>query len=642
MSKALGKRIRVGDVEVRYWEEGVGESVLLIHGLGASIETWEPTLPVLAKRHRAIAVDLVGFGYTDKPAARYTVDYLVDFLCNFMDTVGVDRAAIVGHSMGGALALRMAIRHPQRVGKLVLVDAAGLSGKASLPQRLLSLPLVGELFLSPKREKTRAALLPFFFDKTLLTDAFVELNYYLISQPGARRAYLSTVRNLASITGPRRSVLDGITERLEEIKVPTLVIWGSEDELVPVAHAEEARERIKGARIRILPACGHLPMLEQPAAFTGMVADFLAGGESPGREAARRQSYLEGVLAAAPDAIVTMDIEHHILEWNAGAERLFGYTRDEVAGRYIDPLLTDSAKREEATDLTQQVIRGEEVLPFETVRLRKDGTSVHVIVAGSPIFIADELVGAVAVYTDVSALQRVQHDLLQRNRDLDAFAHTVAHDLKGPLSNIYGYARVLEQTLSDSIDPVAADCTDAIAQSAYRMNASIDALLLLAGLRDHEIVPEPLAMGEIVAGALERLAYTIQEAGAQVELPETWPVALGYGPWVDEVWTNYLSNGLKYGGNPPRLTLGSGPASDDKVRFWVHDTGGGLSQEEQDKLFQPFTRLAQVPTEGHGLGLSIARRIIERLGGDVGVESTPGQGSTFYFELPGVQAQTKS
>jgi signal transduction histidine kinase len=128
---------------------------------------------------------------------------------------------------------------------------------------------------------------------------------------------------------------------------------------------------------------------------------------------------------------------------------------------------------------------------------------------------------------------------------------------------------------------------------------------------------------------------------------------LGYAPWVEEVWANYLSNGCKYGGTPsaaPRLELGGDllpilPAGDGQdgsmVRFWVHDSGDGLTSEQQNRLFTPFTRLDQARARGHGLGLSIVRRIVEKLGGQVGVESNgaPGQGSTFYFTLPAAPPQ---
>ncbi|MBN2389779.1 MAG: HAMP domain-containing histidine kinase [Anaerolineae bacterium] len=125
----------------------------------------------------------------------------------------------------------------------------------------------------------------------------------------------------------------------------------------------------------------------------------------------------------------------------------------------------------------------------------------------------------------------------------------------------------------------------------------------------------------------------IDEKQAHLILPESWPVALGYAAWVEEIWANYLSNALKYGGDPPQITLGW-EALDTGFRFWVQDNGAGLTAEEQARLFSPFTRLDQVSVKGHGLGLSIVQRIGEKLGGQVGVESAPGQGSTFWFTLP--------
>jgi len=275
VSHKLDRYVHVDSVRARYWELGAGAPVLLIHGLGASVETWEETLRVLAKTHHVYAVDLVGFGYSDKPAADYTVDYLVDFIRGFMDVAGLEQATLIGHSLGGALVLRLAILHPDRASKLVLVDSAGLSRKVGLGLRLASLPLVGELLLRPSPEKTRQALKPFFHDPILLTGAFVDLNYDLITQPGAQAAYLSTVRSLASVFGARRHIGDGIIARLEEIRVPTLVIWGAQDAIVPVAHAEIARDRIANAQIHILPECGHMPMMEKTEEFHRLVGRFL-------------------------------------------------------------------------------------------------------------------------------------------------------------------------------------------------------------------------------------------------------------------------------------------------------------------------------------------------------------------------------
>jgi len=115
---------------------------------------------------------------------------------------------------------------------------------------------------------------------------------------------------------------------------------------------------------------------------------------------------------------------------------------------------------------------------------------------------------------------------------------------------------------------------------------------------------------------------------------------LGHAEWIVEVWANYLSNSIKYGGQPPRVKLGAEVQPNGMVRFWVRDNGPGLSPEEQARLFTPFTRLDQVRAKGHGLGLSIVRRIVEKLGGQVGVESQIGQGSSFFFTLPGEVSPT--
>ncbi|MCJ7736444.1 MAG: HAMP domain-containing histidine kinase, partial [Anaerolineae bacterium] len=226
--------------------------------------------------------------------------------------------------------------------------------------------------------------------------------------------------------------------------------------------------------------------------------------------------------------------------------------------------------------------------------------------------------------------------------DLDAFAHTVAHDLKGPLSNIFGYASVLEQELPPDADETLSDGITVIARSAQRMGNIIDALLLLAGLRGAEVELEVVDMGSVVDDVLQRLAYVVTNYDAQVVLPERWPEAVGYGPWIEEVWANYISNALKYGGTPPVVELGAETMPEGMIRFWARDNGAGMTEEEQAQLFAPFTRLAQVKVQGHGLGLSIVHRIIDRLGGDVGVRSTPNQGSEFYFCLPDSRYEVQS
>jgi two-component system, sensor histidine kinase and response regulator len=161
----------------------------------------------------------------------------------------------------------------------------------------------------------------------------------------------------------------------------------------------------------------------------------------------------------------------------------------------------------------------------------------------------------------------------------------------------------------------------------------------LATIRGQKEIPfEPLYMVVWVQAALDRLEMFIAECQAEISLPESWPQAIGYGPWVEDVWANYISNALKYGGHPPKVTLGADLLETGIVRFWVKDNGAGLKPEEQQRLFQEFERLDRTRAQGHGLGLSVVRRIMERLGGEVGVESVVGSGSLFYFTLPAVTA----
>ncbi|NDJ34660.1 MAG: GAF domain-containing sensor histidine kinase [Chloroflexi bacterium] len=215
--------------------------------------------------------------------------------------------------------------------------------------------------------------------------------------------------------------------------------------------------------------------------------------------------------------------------------------------------------------------------------------------------------------------------------ELDAFAETVAHDLKRPLGVLYGYANLLLD--AQLTEEERYDFANKIVVTAERMEDIINSLLMLASSHaDVEILPVNMAM--CVDVALSELEPLILNRGAHITQPDAWPRVLGYGQWVTAVWANYISNAIKYGGEPPRIELGATAANDDMVQFWVSDNGIGLTPEQQTQLFTPFVRLDHTNSDGHGLGLSIVRRIVERLGGKVGVTSQPGEGSVFSFTLP--------
>ncbi len=241
----------------------------------------------------------------------------------------------------------------------------------------------------------------------------------------------------------------------------------------------------------------------------------------------------------------------------------------------------------------------------------------------------------------IEALRGQAHQLQARNEELDAFAHTAAHDLKNPLGIMVGFATALEDQYVTLEPGEMVRYLRIIAQNGRKATNIIDELLLLAGVRTTEVKMHPLDMASIVGEAQARLTDLVQEYQAELIAPQQWPTAMGYAAWVEEVWVNYISNAVRYGGRPPHMELRfSILEKESEIRFWVRDNGLGISLKDQSRLFTPFTQMHQVRTEGHGLGLSIVRRIVLKLGGQVGVESQVGQGSTFYFTLPAADPQS--
>lgn len=229
-------------------------------------------------------------------------------------------------------------------------------------------------------------------------------------------------------------------------------------------------------------------------------------------------------------------------------------------------------------------------------------------------------------------LEEKNGELQQQNQELESFGHTVAHDLKNPINAIINYTEMLKEDFG--LEGEVYVLLEKIEQAGHKMTDIISSLLLLASSRKQSVDMEIIEMSDVIHQVLQRLAHMSEEFDATIETPHNWHKAVGYAPWIEEVWTNYLSNALKYGGRPPHVELGSTELEDGNIKFWIKDNGDGLDEEEQSHLFVPFTRISQVRVEGHGLGLSIIQRIVERCNGFVGVESEKGQGCTFYFTLP--------
>lgn len=339
------------------------------------------------------------------------------------------------------------------------------------------------------------------------------------------------------------------------------------------------------------------------------------------------------ILQNMPSGVLILDNRTQILDLNPTAERILQQSRGEVVGRTPAAALL----RQPALQAQLQAT----LLSATDTELEAAG---HIYALQSTPFTNPwgRSLGRIILFHDVTqskqseaTLRHYATELEAQNRELEAFAHTVAHDLKNPLTTLNIYPQLMEQTVDWSPEKIQRYAYQ-IAQIGKKMTTLIDALLLLSSVRQQTTVAiQPLDMASIVAEALARLQDEIQATGATVTISaQPWPAALGYAPWVEEVWLNYLSNALKYGGVPPRITLAAAPQSQTgNLRFWVQDKGTGLTPAQQAQVFAPFTRF-QTQREGYGLGLSIVARIIERLGGTVGVESAVGGGSIFYFTLP--------
>ena len=240
-------------------------------------------------------------------------------------------------------------------------------------------------------------------------------------------------------------------------------------------------------------------------------------------------------------------------------------------------------------------------------------------------------------FTEVEVVRSVKARMEKKDLidELDAFAHTAAHDLKSPLGTLSVRLELVARAVQQGQREPALKHLQNASASAEQLSAIIDELLLLAGVRHQSVEVECVDMQALLGEAMDRVSALLTKTEAAVTLPSEWPLVAGHGPWLVHVWTNLLANAAKYAGPRAQITIGSEVLlGGQRVRYWVQDRGPGLSAEACQQMFTPFTRLSKIRAKGNGLGLSIVRRIIEKMKGSVGVESAEGQGSRFWFELP--------
>lgn len=335
------------------------------------------------------------------------------------------------------------------------------------------------------------------------------------------------------------------------------------------------------------------------------------------------------LLEVAGDSVFVIDPQtKQILETNTNAARRLGYGYEEIL---TIPYSEIEIRSPDHSEMWHSELSQTEV--YECVLRGKDGSEI-------PVEVSSRMVrhqGGAALLNfarDISRRKQAEDEREQLIIELDNYAQMVAHNLKNPVALLMGYTEMLVDDFRSLNEAELEEQLGLIYNASIKMRNIINDLLLLASIRRiSEVDTEPLNMAAVVEEALSHLTLKIEESKVVIHQPDMWPQAVGYAPWVEQVWANYISNAIKYGGAPPHIDLGA-TVQDDLVIFWVRDNGTGISEDNQKRLFEQFARFDKARAEGHGLGLSIVKSIVNKLGGAVGADTTPGQGSTFYFTLP--------
>jgi PAS domain S-box-containing protein len=387
-------------------------------------------------------------------------------------------------------------------------------------------------------------------------------------------------------------------------------------------------------------------------------APIVVGGEQVGLYAIysdvsdlqRQRRYYEALFELSPTAIATVDQNVNVTAWNAAAERLFGYSREEAVGRNLNDLVahTDDL-RAEGAELDRETELGE--IRRITRRLRKDGSLVDVDLRAAPMVIGGETVGLFCLYHDISELQRARREAEAATEAKSAFLATMSHEIRTPMNAVIGMTELM---LGTRLDPEQRSFADVIRTSGEALLSVINDILdfskIEAGRLDLEL--HAFDLRECVESAMELVAPTASEKAldlAYLLAPAAPEALVGDAARLRQILLNLLNNAVKFTEQGEIvLTVDAEPLAQDdeserrhRVHFSVRDTGIGIPPERIETLFESFTQLDASTTRrygGTGLGLAISRRLAEAMGGSIWVESSAGEGSTFHFTIDAEEA----
>ena len=281
MNVAVEKQdVEIDGLPIRYLAAGEGPPLVLLHGAGDNTLDWKWVMPHLTATHRVYAPDLPGSPDSTRPAADYSPAFFERFVVGFLDALEIGPATFVGNSLGGLIALRLALSEPERAGALVLVDSAGLGREVNPAFTSVNIPGLSEAAMpfwrtpvgAYQRAWGRTALLFAHSPGTVPREWLAEQCRLALS-PGYLEAHTTVLRALVSPLGQREVLVD----RLPSVKIPTLVVWGTRDRVFPASQAREAVTRLPEGSLALIPDCGHMPHVECPDRFLGVLGKFIDG-----------------------------------------------------------------------------------------------------------------------------------------------------------------------------------------------------------------------------------------------------------------------------------------------------------------------------------------------------------------------------
>jgi PAS domain S-box-containing protein len=342
------------------------------------------------------------------------------------------------------------------------------------------------------------------------------------------------------------------------------------------------------------------------------------------------------------DGMLVADASGMIVDANDAFYHMTGYKAGQIIGKQADSFFSgidiDTAKFSDENDYA-----------IETQIPLDSGPEDIEVKYHSITDSNQKLLGGIYMLTNITTRKMIldaiadsnkrrKFELIEKEKlilDLDAYARSVAHDLKNPLCTMVGLADLIRERLVANDIKDMEELIGIVGEQSRKMIRIIDGLLMLSRIRKEDIVKTPIRIGEILDEVFKRLEGEITRYNAVIEKPDSWPLVMGHPMWIEEVWVNLLSNALKYGGNPPVIKIGCDKTESGAYRFWIQDNGNGLPGSSLKKIFRDFERLGVKDSDGYGLGLPIVKRIFEKLGGEIVAASSnkPGEGCIFSFTL---------